>query len=358
VDTEGTPPSQTSEPARELLVGQPGPPPDPDLYPTHTPKRGFNPERKTGLMVAVAVVVVVVVVAALVILIPRYGDADKTKATAKPTTGATAAGSFAQGAGAAGPLIVLAHRGGFEKYPHETLPALVSAAQAGEAVETDVQWTSDNVPILMHEDVTTAAGKANADVPMVCTGGPYVIAKTTWSVLKSHCKTIALAAKDGTRYPIATLDDAMKNIAAVPGARIFAEVKVEHQTVAQTALFLSIIEKYGMAKRAVVTSFFPDALARVRTQGEADGVAIDLMRFVQPTNGQLPSVSELAGEHLYAVAIRFNGVTRPYVSALKAKKLVVIDWTVNTKAQWATAKAAGVTTVLTDLPDTYRAALG
>jgi glycerophosphoryl diester phosphodiesterase len=194
-------------------------------------------------------------------------------------------------------------------------------------------------------------------VPIACTGGPYVVAKTTWNVLNSHCQTIARASKDRARYPIPTFDEAMRAVAAVPGARIFAEVKLEKQTLAQTALFLTIIEKYGMAKRAVVTSFYPDALERVRTQAQADGITVNLMLFVYPVKGKLPAVPELEAQHLYAVAVRFDGITASYVRALKARKLVVIDWTVNTKAQWATAKAAGVTTVLTDLPGAYRASL-
>jgi glycerophosphoryl diester phosphodiesterase len=329
-----------------------------------TLKRVFDFEPKQRLLAALAIVGVAAIVAALVILIPRRGDDSGAKSVSKSAAQTTpegtpeaAAGSYAEGAGDPGPLIVLAHRGGFEKYPLETLPALASAARDGYAVETDVRWTSDNVPIIIHEDITGPPDKANTDVPIACTGGPYVIAKTTWSVLNSHCQTIARASKDGARYPIATFDETMRAIAAVPKARIFAEVKVEKQTLAQTALFLTIIEKYGMAKRAVVTSFYPSALERVRAQAQADGVTVNLMLFVGPVNGKLPTVSDLVGQHLYAVAVRHNGITASYVKALKARKMVVIDWTVNTKAQWATAKAAGVTTVLTDVPAAYRASL-
>jgi len=313
--------------------------------------------------VAGAVVVVIAIVTALVVLMPRYrGPAAKSTRTTTTSSGALSGaslpGAFAEGAGAAGPLIVLAHRGGFEKFPPETLPALLSAAQAGDAVETDVQWTSDNVPILIHEDTAGTAATANTGLmPMACTGGPYLIAKTTWTVLKARCATIAQASRDGTRYPIATLDEAMQKIAAVPGAQIFAEVKAQGQSVAQTALFLTIIEKYGMAKRAVVTSFYPDALERTRVQAQADGVSVRLMRFVRPDQGKLPTAAELGSEHLDAVAIRFDAVTAPYVQALKAQKLLVIDWTTDTLPQWAAGKAAGVATVLTDRPGAYRATL-
>jgi glycerophosphoryl diester phosphodiesterase len=325
-------------------------------------ERLFHPDRRRGLFAVVAVAGVIAIVA-VVLLIP-HDDAGGTSSAPRPTgSGAVTTeprpspGAFAQGAGAPGPLTVLAHRGGSEKYPHETLLALVSAAEAGEAVETDVRWTSDNVPILVHEDTTGPAGKANTDLPLACTGGPYVIARTTWNELSSHCRTIASAATDGTRYPIATLDQTVKAIAAVPGAWIFAEVKAENQTLAQTALFLAIIEKYGMARRAVVTSFYPDALQRVRTQAQADGVPVNLMLFLGPVKGKLPPVAELAAQHLYAVAVRSDGISASYVRALKAHKLVVIDWTVNSRAQWAAAKAAGVTAVLTDLPGAYRASL-
>jgi glycerophosphoryl diester phosphodiesterase len=340
-----------------------------------TLQRVFHLDRNQALMAAAALVAIV---AALVLVIPRL-HGDSGAARSGPSSGAAgsgagskvatttpaeiesspppAPGAFAEGGGEPAALVVLAHRGGSEKYPHESLPALVSAAKAGDAVETDVRWTSDNVPILVHEDTIGPAAKASIDVPLACTGGPYVVAKTSWPVLSSRCRTIARASKDGRRYPIATLDETMKAIAAVPGARIFAEVKAENETVPQTAMFLTIIEKYGMAKRAVVTSFFPDALQRVWAQTQADGVHIDLMLFLD-TGKKLPPAAELSAEHLYAVAVPAATITAAYVRTLKAKGLIVIDWTVNTKAQWAAAKAVGANAVLTDLPGAYRATLG
>jgi glycerophosphoryl diester phosphodiesterase len=308
----------------------------------------------SGAIVFVLIVGVGAVAGFVNLATHHHGKASATSSHST-SSGSASSGAFAQTAGAPAPLVVLAHRGGEEKFPHETLPALVSAVQAGDAAETDVHWTSDNVAILMHEDDTVAPGKANDDTPINCSGGPYVIAKTTWKVLQTHCKTIASASKDGTQYPIATFDETMKAVAAVPGGQIFAEVKNQDQTIAQTALFMGTIEKYGMARRAVVTSFFPNALARVRAQAAADGVNVRLMLFVSPVKGKLPPVDEVAGQHLYAVAVQSPGVTAPYVAALKAKKLVVIDWTINTPKLWAAAKKAGVTAVLTDRPTAYRA---
>jgi glycerophosphoryl diester phosphodiesterase len=189
-----------------------------------------------------------------------------------------------------GPLVVLAHRGGDEAYVEETLPAFLAAARAGAAVETDVRWTNDAVAVLVH-DARTAS-------PMQCEGGPFIVANTSWSVLQSRCRTAVSASPDGHQYQIPTFDGALSQIAKIPGAQVFAEVKVD-QTPAEVSSFVHIIVKNKMTKRIVVTSFLPAELAKVHAEATRNGLSLRLMRFVSNT---VP-VTELDKEHLFAVAI-------------------------------------------------------
>jgi glycerophosphoryl diester phosphodiesterase len=313
-----------------------------------------GPRRARSLIVGGAVVLLVAMLSSVaVIRAVRKDDPGLGSGSAERAAATTGLGE--QAGSPSGPLVMLAHRGGTERYPHETLPALLSAARAGADVLTDVYWTSDDVPILIHEGTTRAPAQASLDTPMVCPGGPYPISKTTWAVLHSHCLSLPSASTDGRQYPIATFDEAMKALAAVPGIRVVPEIKADHPSTAQLAQFLTTIEKYGMVRRTIVASWFPGVLERIRTQAEtADGITLPLIRFERPDRPpRLLPAAELGQQHLYAVAIRSDGATPDYVAALKAQNLLVITWLVDTPAGWAQARKAGVAAVLTDHPRAY-----
>jgi glycerophosphoryl diester phosphodiesterase len=219
-----------------------------------------------------------------------------------------------------------------------------------------VHWTSDGVAILVHDAILTPAEQTDAEHPMACQGGPYTVAETRWEVLRTQCRTVASMSKDGRRYPIPTLDAAMKAIAAVPGAQVVLEMKPERPTAKETADYLGVITKYGMAERTVSSSFFPDALTRIRARAERDQIDLRYLLMLRPNPGQnLPTPDELGGQNLWGVALRADIATPGNVAGLREKKLTVVVWTVNTEQQWNTARQAQADLVLTDRPDAYRA---
>ena len=327
----------------------PSPPPRPNLSAPEPPGRGRR------ILGVIGGLLVLVLVAALVLVIRNLdGGDDKDKGKSDQSKGTSA--SSATSAGAPGPLIVMAHQGGFETYPHETLIALVNAVKSGAAAETDVQFTSDGVAVLVHDNKTTAASKADAENPMVCEGGPYTVSTTSWKVLHSKCRTLPSASKDGKSYGIPTFDETMKAIAAVPGAQIFAELKVEHQSPKEIAEYLSTVTKYGMADRVIVSSFFPDALADMQAAATKQKLTLRYLRMLRGSASQpLPTPDSLSGQGLWGVALRSDLVTPENVAGLHAKQLKVVDWTVNVPAVWKTARKAGIDYMLTDRPDAYRA---
>jgi glycerophosphoryl diester phosphodiesterase len=303
----------------------------------------------------VAVLLVAIALYALIVLIPMLGDDGDQSAT--PAAGGTPATTAAvRPAGVAGSITVMAHQGGWESYPLETLPAFTAAAESGATVETDVLWTADGVAIMVHDERTTAPGKADPDHPMVCQGGPYRVSKTTWEVLRTRCRTLASASKDGRTYPIPTLNATLKKIAAIPGAQIVVEMKPEHPTATQIREYLAAITKYDLAERTISSSFYPDALAQIQAQATQGKVPLRYLRMLRPIPGQnLPTPDELSGQGLWGVALRNDIATRGNIAGLHAKKLAVVVWTVDTVAQWNAAKQAEADLVLTNKPDGYRA---
>ncbi len=289
---------------------------------------------------------VLAVAVALAVLIPVLGDdsGEPGAAASTPTPGA----------GALTSLAVLAHQGGAETYPLETLPAFEAAAKAGATVEADVHWTSDDVAIMVHDDRTTVASEAGPEHPMVCQGGPYTVSKTRWDVLRTRCRTVASASKDGRSYPIPTYDATMKAIAAVRDAEIVVEMKPERPTAAQIREYLATITKYDMAERTISSSFFPDALTQIQAQAKQDNLPLRYLLMLRPNPDQaLPTPEELSGRNLWGVALRSDIATRSNVAGLRAKKLAVVVWTVNAVDQWNAAKQAQADLVLTDKPNAY-----
>ncbi|HST80727.1 MAG TPA: glycerophosphodiester phosphodiesterase family protein [Kineosporiaceae bacterium] len=312
--------------------------------------------RSRLLLAGVAVLLVAVALYALIVLIPGLGDDGDQAGTPASASTATATPAVSS-AGLAGSIAVLAHQGGWEDgYPLETLPALVAAAESGATVETDVHWTSDGVAILVHDERTTAASEAGPDHPMVCQGGPYTVSKTSWDVLRTRCRTLASASKDGRTYAIPTLNAALKKIAAIPDAQIVVEMKPEHPSDAQIREYLATIAKYKLAGRTISSSFYPDALAKIKALAAQDQLPLRFLLMMRPIAGQnLPTPDELSDQGLWGVALRTDIVTRSNISSLHAKKLAVVVWTANTVEQWNAAKQAEADLVLTDKPNAYRA---
>jgi glycerophosphoryl diester phosphodiesterase len=231
---------------------------------------------------------------------------------------------------------VLAHRGGYEQYPLETLPALTSAAVNGFAIETDIRWTRDGVAVIVHDDAATKGLQCSR---------PVNVSKVSWKDLRRTCESYPDKMHKGRRYPITTYAAAMEAMAAVPGTWVYAEVKVD-QTAKQTREFVGVIRDNGMSSRTIVTSFDPSHLATMRR------AAPDLRRMLFISNKTVPA-STLKSAHLWGVAVDTNIATKTYIQQLHAAGLTVIVWLVNEERSWKQAQSLGADKVLTDNPAGY-----
>ncbi len=273
----------------------------------------------------------------------RSASVAGTSAPAATGSSASAGSTAATGSPTGAGFQVLAHRGGQESFAEETLPAFVDAANRGYAVETDIRWTSDGVPILVHDE-NTAAG-------MICTPSSYLVSKTTYATLQKNCHSPASASKDGHVYGIPTFEDAVKALSDIPGATLFAEIKTV-QTPSQVRQLLSILERNGLTDRTVITSFKAGELAKMYAQAQRDGVHLMLLQFVQTT----PTPAKtLAGEHLAYVAVEMHTASAAYLASLHTIGVKTIVFTVDTPTEWAAAQQAKADYVLTDLPGAYLA---
>ena len=315
----------------------PAPAPEKPPKPKKEPRPESSPVRMTrGRIVGVAVAAAVAVAALIWVLLPND---DKKGGTDDPTTAPTSAATKPPQLGGPGAPVVLAHRGGYEKFALQTLPAYEHAAKIGAAVETDVRWTKDGTPVLVHDPTTTPG--------MSCPKGNLTVENEPWSAL-SECRSPAAASTDGKQYGIPTLDQAVAAVAKIPGAVIYPEIKVE-QSGRQARQFVTILTIAKMTGRTVVTSGVPGELAKIHEEAQNEGVEdLRLMQFVSDR----VAVASLE-DNLWGVAVRFDVATKAYVKALHDADLRVMVWNVNTTERWANAVDAGADIVMTDKPAAF-----
>jgi glycerophosphoryl diester phosphodiesterase len=297
--------------------------------------------RRNRILLAVAVSIVLLVAVG----VAWYATRDRGPGTAGPQSSTSApnppsatrepSSSPSETVKAQGPTgsDILAHRGGDEKYPLQTLESLTSAADDGFAVETDVRWTSDDHAVIIHDDAATKGLRCDR---------PYQVSKTTWKELSEHCRSFP---KNGKTYPPSTYANVMEGLASY-SSWVYVEVKVD-QNVAQNEEFIDVIRSNGLSDRTVVTSTSLDRLAQIKKLAPK----LPRMLFVSE---QVP-VSQLVDEDLWAVAVNYDVATKDYITKLKKAGLIVVVWTVNEEQAWAKAKAAGADKVLTDKPKAYAA---
>ncbi|MFD7435283.1 glycerophosphodiester phosphodiesterase [Streptomyces sp. NPDC059861] len=268
----------------------------------------------------------------------------------------------AYGAGAdgdaAGPPVVLAHRGASAYAPENTLAAVDKAAELGiEWVENDVQRTKDGELVVLHDDTL----RRTTDVEQVFPG------RAPWRV------------KDFTAAEIARLDAGSWFGSAHAGARVptlteyLRRIEHHHQKllleIKQSELYpgiegetLKVLGNEGwldgqhLADRLIVQSFDVDSLRTVHELGPA----------VKTGFLGTPSLAQVRnyGRFVDQINPSYTSLTAGYVSAVHAitgahgRPLEVFTWTVDDAATARKVAGYAVDGVITNKPDVVRDALG
>jgi glycerophosphoryl diester phosphodiesterase len=305
------------------------------VAPEPEPSEPGSPAGSRRILLAVGAAVAAIAVVVAIVLNAQADDPTKEAGATDGPTPASEATKPPQLGGAGAP-VVLAHRGGDEKFAWQTLPAFEYAAKIGAAVETDVRWTKDGTPVLVHDPTTTPG--------MVCKSGNLTVVEEDWSVLRDEC--LSPPRSDSKQYGIPMLDQAVSAVAKTPDAVIYPEIKVV-QDARQVRQFLTILKSFDMTGRTVVTSAKPKQLDKIRTEAQNDGVDdLRLMQFVAGT--QVP-VEDLV-EGIWGVAVRFDAASSEYVEELQATDLEVMVYNINKAEQWEEAVHVGADIVMTDKP--------
>ncbi|MEJ8650737.1 glycerophosphodiester phosphodiesterase family protein [Streptomyces sp. MS1.AVA.3] len=223
----------------------------------------------------------------------------------------------------------IGHRGAPETAPENTLASLEAAADRGaDWVETDVQFTKDGRPVIMH-DVT---------VDRTTDGTGRVDELTAEEISR-------LTVKGGGRVP--TLEQVLASLKDRP-ARLLLEIKGP-QSSAAVDRALGLVSEAKMTDRTLLQSFDEQVVRDASASPHRTKVA--LLRSALDAD-PVATARQLS---LSTYAVKFSGLSaRPsVVDKLRAAGVEVFVWTVATEAQWQTATAWGVDGVITNRADHF-----
>ncbi|UOE44664.1 glycerophosphodiester phosphodiesterase [Agromyces larvae] len=231
------------------------------------------------------------------------------------------------------PAFSVGHRGDRAQAPENTLPSLELALDGLEFVETDVQLTRDDVPVLFHD----------VELSRV-TGDPHRVDELTFAQLsRLDAGRRYDAAFEGTRIP--TLDAFLAALAERDDARALIELKAAW-TPDEVRIVADLLERRGVEGRVVLQSFSIETL--------------DSIAEVAPHLPRIMLIRELPADPR-PIAERFGligfGTTVASVTAAPealdrahAAGIAVLCYTLNSEKKWSEVAALGVDGIITDRP--------
>ncbi|WP_268249649.1 glycerophosphodiester phosphodiesterase family protein, partial [Streptomyces bluensis] len=223
----------------------------------------------------------------------------------------------------------IGHRGAPEIAPENTIASLEAAADRGaDWVETDVQFTKDGRPVLMHDDTVDRT-----------TDGTGRVDQLTAEEISR------LTVTGGGSVP--TLEQALSSLKP-RSARLLLEIKGP-QTSAAVDQALRVVSEAGMTDRTLLQSFDEDVVRDVAASTHRTEVA--LLRSTLDAD----PVATARALKLSTYAVKFTGLSaRPaVVDQLKAAGVDVFVWTVDSDSQWKTTASWGVDGVITNGPERF-----
>lgn len=237
----------------------------------------------------------------------------------------------ARAAACPAPIPAVAHRGGTERYVENTRNAYRDAANRGVLIwETDVRFTADGVPVLMHDDTVDRT-----------TDGTGAVADLTAAELAAF--------RTADDQPVPTFAELM-NDAQVDGARVLVEPKAD-PTPAQWARLLAELDSRSMRAKVILMSFEPSVVLEARAVAPTVETGLVENPGYRPAAELVPYGGAYVKHQWSVTGGRLDEWSGP---------LDVYAWTVDAPADWArmnyyTAEPGRLDGVITNKPGAYLA---
>jgi glycerophosphoryl diester phosphodiesterase len=251
----------------------------------------------------------------------------------------------------------IAHRGGAQLMPENTLAAFCDALARGcDGVELDVQLTRDGV-VVVHHDFRLKAGLARKDGVWLAEAGPRIKDLSLEELRQFDVGT----AQPGGAYawahplltPMAATIPTLKEVAALstPRFQLFVELKCDASTDSADPAALAEAAYAVTGQQAVYVGFDWRALARIRALGGACWFTTDKL-----SADAWPVIDVIAQAGAEGWFPNFCDATPDNVACARQRGLKVGAWTVNDPADMDRLKTLDM--ICTDRPDFLAAGQG
>lgn len=230
----------------------------------------------------------------------------------------------------------VAHRGYSSVAPENTLPAYILAKKNGfDYVECDILFTSDNVPVLLHDDTIDRTSNGTGAINSLTLAQVKALDFGSW-------KNATYA---GTQIP--TLEEFL-NLCRVLELHPYLEMKAMTNT--QALAVAAVVDKCQMNGRVSFISFTYSALqtiASVKPTARLGFVTTGMGATVVDNTDALRTGSNQVFLDLQAKVV--NQTLLDTIALAAAKQIPVEMWTVNDATAAVEYVEAGVTGITTDV---------
>lgn len=209
------------------------------------------------------------------------------------------------------------HRGYNWEAPENTLPAFELAAQRGcTYVETDVRFTKDNVPVLLHDATIDRTSNGSGNVSSM-----------TYSELQKYDFGAWMSEKYvGTELPTFAQFIAL---CAQRGLSVYVELK-STMTETQVRQLYSITQQYGMSSKVIWIS---TSLANLKCVVKCNQwVAVGLLDSCITKNTIANAKSLQNGKDMVFISVKYNDLTAAERALCLRSNLTYGIWTVDETA--------------------------
>jgi glycerophosphoryl diester phosphodiesterase len=254
---------------------------------------------------------------------------------------------------AEGPALVVAHRGGRDLFPENTMTAFDGAVSLGvDILEMDICLTSDDVAVTIH-DVT---------IDRTCEGSGAVLSYT-FEELQAFNFGYHFQAGDGS-FPYR--DDPVRIprleqvFAAHPSALMIIEIKNPGATGKRAARILhDLAVEYNMADNVAVFSFQDDVMQYFRsinTGGLYTGGSVsDAVAFLLAAIGNNESDFR-RNVDVFSLPVELEGInlitaSDRIIEAAGNAGIAIHFWTINNREEMEQLVGNGADGIITDKPD-------
>ena len=222
-------------------------------------------------------------------------------------------------------IIAVAHRGLSNTYPENTLIAYKGAKTAGFFVaETDVDWTSDGVPVLLHDSTINRTAR-NSDGTSI--SSTISIRSITYEEALEYDFGIWKGDQfAGTKIP--TFDQFMRLCRDI-GINPFIELKYNQQTQEQTNTLIQKVINHGMINRVSWISNFKDLLLQVLAVHQGANVQLVASQMTTEKWNGAAEIKEKYPSVNLSLSCGIDYLTAEDIATIKVLKIPLNVWTLD-----------------------------